>query len=75
MKPITIPPGAEAAQQKIDEVDANTTYVGWAQRGEATSASSWLIKKISVSGTVTSTQWASTVYDQVWDDRASLSYS
>ena len=71
----TIPPGAEFAQNKVDEPDANTTYVGWAARGAGTDAASWLIKKVSVSGNVTSTQWASTEFDQIWDNRASLSYS
>lgn len=50
-------------------------YVGEAAIGTATSAASWRIKKIdSTSGTVL--QWAGTgVFDQVWDNRASLSYS
>lgn len=73
--PSTLPPGAQAAQMKIDEPDANTTYVGWARRGVATSTSDWLIKKISVSGNVTSTQWASNEFDQEWDERASLTYT
>jgi len=73
--PRTINPGGGGVQQKIDEPDANTTYIGFAPRGDATSASTWLIKKISVSGTVTTTAWASTEFDQVWDDRASLTYT
>ena len=73
--PSKLPPGAGAAQQKIDEPDTSTTYIGWARRGVATSVEEWLIKKISVSGDVTTVAWASDKYDQEWDERASLSYS
>lgn len=50
-------------------------YVGEASIGTATSAASWRIKRVdSTTGTVI--QWAGTgVFDQVWDNRASLSYS
>ncbi len=50
-------------------------YVGEAAIGSATSAASWRIKKVdSTSGIVI--QWAGTgVFDQIWDNRASLSYS
>ena len=55
----------------VGEVD----YVGEAAIGTATSAASWRIKKIdSTSGIIIT--WAGTgVFDQVWDNRASLSYS
>ncbi|OHB12916.1 MAG: hypothetical protein A3G46_01625 [Candidatus Zambryskibacteria bacterium RIFCSPLOWO2_12_FULL_39_16] len=55
----------------VGEVD----YVGEAAIGTATSASSWRIKKVdSTTGIII--QWAGTgVFDQVWDNRASLSYS
>jgi hypothetical protein len=50
-------------------------YVGEASIGTATSASSWRIKRIdNTTGVII--QWAGTgVFDQVWDNRASLSYS
>lgn len=50
-------------------------YVGEASIGTATSAASWRIKKVdSTTGLIL--QWAGTgVFDQVWDNRASLSYS
>ena len=50
-------------------------YVGEASIGTTTSAASWRIKKVdSTSGIVL--QWAGTgVFDQVWDNYASLSYS
>lgn len=55
----------------VGEVD----YVGEAAIGTITSAASWRIKKVdSTSGIII--QWAGTgVFDQVWDNRASLSYS
>ncbi len=50
-------------------------YVGEAAIGTATSAASWRIKKIDSSSGIVIT-WAGTgVFNQVWDDRASLSYS
>lgn len=50
-------------------------YVGEASIGTATSAASWRIKRVdSTTGIII--QWAGTgVFDQVWDNRASLSYS
>ncbi len=50
-------------------------YVGEANIGTATSAASWRIKKVdSTTGTII--QWAGTgTFNQVWDNRASLSYS
>lgn len=62
---------------KIDEADANTTYIGKANHGTATSAASWQIQKVTVSGTVTTIAYAagSDNYNQIWDNRASLSYS
>lgn len=66
-----------AGVTKVDEVDSSTTYVGWAASGTASSSASWKIQKISVSGTVTTIEWAdgNQLFDNVWDNRASLSYS
>jgi hypothetical protein len=60
----------------VDEASASTTYLGEAVVGTATSAASWRVRKIVVSGTVTSIQWASSAaWTQIWDNRASLTYS
>ncbi|MEK7185657.1 MAG: hypothetical protein AAB726_03475 [Patescibacteria group bacterium] len=50
-------------------------YVGEASIGTTTSAASWRVKKIdNTSGIIV--QWAGTgVFDQIWDNRASLTYS
>lgn len=62
---------------KVDEPNSSTTYVGWAAPGTATSAASWRIQKIAVSGTVTTITWADgdQSFDNIWDNRASLTYS
>ncbi len=50
-------------------------YVGEAAIGTATSAASWRIKKVDTTSGIAIT-WAGTgIFDQVWDNRVSLSYS
>lgn len=50
-------------------------YIGEAAIGTATSAAAWRIKKVdSTSGIII--QWAGTgAFDQIWDNRASLTYT
>ncbi len=64
----------------IDDIDANTQYIGKSENiGDATSVEKWAIKKIVTSGTVTSTLYANgdpfDVYNKEWDERANYSYS
>lgn len=61
----------------VDEADANTTYIGESYEGAVKSQAVWQIKKISVSGAITQILYAdgNSRYDNVWDDRLSLSYS
>lgn len=61
----------------IDEVDASTTYLGFAKIGTATSTAAWQILRIQKTGTVTLIQYADgdTRFNNIWDNRASLSYS
>lgn len=63
--------------QKIDEASATVTYVGVAAIGALGSAASWQIKRMTVSGSVTTIEWAdgNSSFDNIWDDRVSLSYS
>lgn len=50
-------------------------YVGEAAIGTATSSASWRIKKVDSTSGISIT-WAGTgTFDQIWDNRASLSYS
>ena len=62
-----------------DVTTTNMTYVGKAAIGSATSSSVWQIKRIDESGTPTTlvVKWAggAAAFDQVWDNRASLTYS
>lgn len=63
---------------RVDWNAAGTTcYIGWAAPGTATSAAAWRMKKLSLSGDDVTTEWADgdADYDNVWDNRSSLSYS
>jgi hypothetical protein len=63
--------------QRIDEASSTVTYVGRAEPGTAEGSAAWQIKKISVSGSVTTITWAdgNENYDNIWSNRAALSYS
>lgn len=56
---------------------ANTIYVGAAAMGTATSAAAWQITRIVTSGGNIVQTWADgdSAADNIWDNRASLSYS
>ena len=66
---------------RTDEQVAGTTYVGKASSGSATSIAGWQISRIVVvSGgppNTTTITWADgdTLYDNIWDNRTTLSYS
>lgn len=62
---------------KIDSADAATTYIGKALLGTVTSDNKWQIKKISVDENVTTISFANgdDDFNQIWDNRASLTYS
>jgi hypothetical protein len=61
----------------IDESVAGTTYFGWASPGSSTASAVWKIMKMVESAGVTSTTRADgdMEYNNIWDDRASLTYS
>lgn len=71
----------EATEQflavRIDEASATVTYIGKALPGVVDAGATWQIKKISVSGNVTSITFADgdDEFDNVWDNRAALVYS
>lgn len=60
----------------LDEAVAGTTYVGKAPVGSAASDAVWQIMKMVESAGVTTITWADgdTVFNNVWNDRASLTY-
>lgn len=59
-----------------DSVTATTYYIGKSTPGTATSAAAWQILKLDeASGTVITWADGDTEFNNVWDDRQSLSYS
>lgn len=60
-----------------DGPTGGVTYYGFAKAGSATSSASWKIAKETVSGASTSLLFAdgNIEFDNIWDNRASLSYS
>ncbi len=73
-------PGLESDDVPYDlETDTsvlNTTYVGQALPGSATSAAVWRIKRITETNDGASIDWADGDggFNQVWDDRLTLTY-
>lgn len=67
---------ANFATRVDDTTTASTTYIGNAPIGSATSSAVWQIYKIDESSGMVKT-WADgdANYDNVWDNRASLSYN
>lgn len=56
----------------------NLIYEGWAVPGTATSAAKWTIRQYNYTGgLLTSALWAdgNIAQDNVWDNRASLTYA
>jgi len=62
---------------RVDEVDATTTYIGSAVAGSATSGAVWAVQRLTTSGADLTVEWADgdAETNNVWDNRASLSYS
>ncbi len=61
---------------QVDQPDSATTYVGKAAIGSGNGSAVWQIQKLVVTGTVTTATWADSDsnFDNVWTNRASLSY-
>lgn len=62
---------------RIDDYsDTNIQYVGKAEPGTATSAASWQIMKIDEStGTIITWADGDDNFDNIWDNRTSLTYN
>lgn len=69
-----VPYGAGLAV-RTDDVGSGVTYVGEAAPGAATSASVWRVRRVT-STEDTILEWADgdSAFDNVWDNRASLTY-
>ena len=66
-------------KEEVDFVGSSLVYRGWAVPGSATSAPSWRIRRtrfIGAEGDVIH-DWAdgNASFDNIWDDRASLTYN
>ena len=61
---------------RVDDVSSTITYVGEAPIRSPNTAPVWRIKKLETLGSVFSITWAdgNMSFDNVWNDRASLSY-
>lgn len=62
---------------KVDQSNPLEIYIGDALPGSATSAAVWRIKRVVTSGLARAVEFAdgNTNFDNVWDNRVSLSYS
>lgn len=64
----------ETTIKEVYDIGETVIYIGTAPLGTATSAASWLIKKITLSsGIPTITQWSSNT--AIWNNRVSESYN
>lgn len=65
--------------QKISYITAGAEYIGFALPGTPQGSPKWMIKKLTYDGSnrVTDIQFANGIlaFDQVWTNRASLTYS
>ena len=70
---------AHLGQNLATRIDDQTSvlYLGNAPINSATSAAIWSIRRISITGGSTVIEWAdgNDLNDNIWDNRASLSYS
>lgn len=69
--------GANDDVRNVDEASSTITYVGFARPGTADITPAWRIFRIETSGTVTKIRWAegTAAYENIWSNRASLTYS
>jgi hypothetical protein len=65
-----------ACAARVDYVSSTLTYIGHATPGTLNAAAAWRIRRVTGSSDIT-VEWAdgNANYDNVWDDRAGLSYS
>lgn len=62
---------------RIDEASATVNYFGFAAAGSAEGSAVWRIKRLTVTGTVTDIKFADgdTNFDNIWTNRAALTYT
>lgn len=64
-------------KKMIDEASASTIYIGLASPGSLVSTTSWQIKRITIAGAITAIEFADgdLNFDNIWNNRASLTYN
>lgn len=67
--------GIKSYTRKIDEVNPSLRYIGESASGGVTSSAYWRIRREITQGSVTTISYASTQFNQIWDNRANLSYN
>lgn len=62
---------------RLDDASATVSYVGESAMGVSESAAFWRIKRLTTTGSILDIKWAdgNAEFDNVWTNRASLSYS
>lgn len=70
-------PTAESERDILIDEQGAITYIGIAPLGSATSTEVWQIRRIQLDGTTSKFKYAngSRRFNQIWDNRASLTYS
>ena len=71
---VTQSTGASQYSLRMDE-GATYTYIGEAAPGSLTSGSVWRVKRLTNADTTIKWANGAAEFDQVWDDRAILTYS
>jgi hypothetical protein len=61
---------------RVDEASGTVTYIGIASVGTLASEAKWQIYRMTISGTETIIEYAdgNAEFDNVWNNRASLTY-
>lgn len=69
-----LPTSSAALALRVDE-GATYMYVGEAEPGTATSAASWRVKRMTIADATIVWADGNSNFDNIWDNRASLTYS
>lgn len=66
-----------AMKTVMDEYSSTVTYIGDADTGSSVASAVWRIKRLTQSGTILYVEWADGdgQFNNVWNDRTTLSYS
>lgn len=59
---------------RVDNTVPTMIYLGEAAIGSLDSGAAWKIRRIDISGTSVSIKYASGLFDQIWNNRAGLTY-